>query len=250
MANTGTGFSVNSGGGLSMPKVRLSCDGSKNIDYHDGNSTVGVITLIEWPEVIAMDLTDEQIEAGVYVEMIHYTRGKGQNINGNNRDSAYKIPVATNNPFANTPTRGGIHGGAAVRFNHYKVMSKNETIPVWEYLHNRLRALNTNYRDINNNGQSLSVKSYNPNYRYKFHGRAKMYAASYSPYYFAFRYITKNDDGTFTSGAITRVIKMQNEDFPFIVDGVASATFNRQVGYINPLFNEDLFRCQFETKLS
>jgi hypothetical protein len=243
MANTGTDFSA-SGSGLSMPKVRLNSDNPKKIDVQGG----GIITLLEYPEIIAMDLSDEQIEQGVYVEMVHYTRGKSVNPNGNNRDSAYKIPVSSLDPFAGSQVRAGF-SGAFRTFNHYQVKSRNEVIPVHEYLHNRLRNVRIDYIDTNNNSVGIVVNTYNPNKKYKIFGKSYMYPAFYSPYYFAFRYLTKNDDGTFNTGGLTRVIKMQNDVFPFIVDGVASANFGRQVGSVNPLFNADLFRCQFETKL-
>jgi hypothetical protein len=257
MANTGIDFNSEKIG-LSTPKVRLQSHTAQSIEYVDlnSNSVGGTLKLIEYPEVVAMDLTQEQIEKGVYVEMVHYKRGRCAS-RFKNEDSSYKIPVSWIggvNLFQGSSTRGGAHYSAAPnallgvdRPNHYKVNAINEVIPVWRYLHNRLHKSTVDYIDTLGNFNSTSIFTHDNQFK-KF-GRSFMYGANYTPYYFAFRYVMQNDDGTFTTGALSRVLKLCTDQFAFIVDGKQSAILGRQVGSVHPFFNNDVFRVGWETRL-
>lgn len=252
-----------SSGGLPIPKVRLSTIGySVDIDIFDdvNNTTLTQAKLFRYPEVVAMDLTTEQIEKGVYLEMVIYKNGKSRT-STIGQDSAYKIPVSWIggvNLFNGKPTRGGSHShkltGSLVavdRPNHYKINAHNEVINAWQYLHNRFVVRDVQWRDTigNINGTDMIIPAWRKN---KFRSFAKtfMYSSEYSPMYIAFRYIMENEDGLrFHSGGLSRVVKICHDVHPFLVDGVESAILDATCGTINPLFNINSLQCSFETRL-
>lgn len=256
---------------LPMPKVRLQpWDQSQPfavIDWYKygGNTVWWQYKLHNYPEVITMDLTDEQIAKGVRVEMLVYNRGKSQYQSSTNEDAGYKIPasyIGGVNTLGNLDTRWGIHtftwgwALAVDRPNHYKVTNRNEVIPVREYLHNRMSQVWIQYNDIAWWQQyiwALTVAQWIrnswPNYPWSKFG----YSSRYRPLYFAFRYIMKADDGySYISWPLTRVIKLTQEEHPFIFNPDASRILWTTVNDINPLAlpaGADNARCRFETRL-
>ena len=173
--------------GLPIPKLRLNSFNQadvkqtvsiKKYDYAN-NASSGSFELVNFPEIITTDLTDEQIAKGVYVEMLHYSKGKsnadyiytsgitGKTYKGD-LENSYKVPISWIggvNLFDGKWTRGGrctvTHLGGVVdltvdRPNHYKVSAHNEVIPVWKYLNNRLCEIKVNYRDVNANITALN----------------------------------------------------------------------------------------------
>lgn len=258
-----------SSGGLPIPKVRLSSwnpktDNFATIDrYKYGGNTVGwQYKLFRFPEVIAMDLTQDQIQKWVYVEMLSYHRGKTKY--SLNADSAYKIAnswIWWANPLPTASTRSGqsnIHTNMwwwpllVDHNNHYQVTAHNEVIPVRQYLHNRMCQFPVWYRD--DNGVHSSVTCLVPaqwlrrftNTPWNRFG----YSSVYTPYYFKLRYIMRNDDNTdWISWPTSQTIKLCQEEHPFQFDTVASTTYNSTCVTINPATNPDLARCWFETRL-
>jgi hypothetical protein len=198
---------------LPIPKLRLQNDdgaGNNNvpIDWYvyAGNATGGQSSLFHFPEVVANDLTQEQIDKGVYVEMLMYRRGKTRTNSAN--EAGYIVPapwIGGVNPLGNKWTRGGdssIHvsmGGGVLavdRPNHYQVTSQNQVIPVWQYLNNRFTRYMVKYRDSAGLDQVLEcscpssrLKSvmYSPGGRFG-------YSAQYTPMYIAFRYVMWDED--------------------------------------------------------
>lgn len=248
---------------LPIPKVRLSTiDFHKDIQIYDDNlnTVLRLARLRRYPEVIAMDLTDEQIDKGVYLEMIVYKHGFSKTSLVNNQ-SEYKIPaswIGGVNLFNGKPTRGGTQRHlltglpvAVDRPNHYKVASHNQVINAWEYLNNRFIERGVAWRDTSGTVTTipLLIPSWRKNKQRPF-GQTFMYSSVYSPLYVAFRYIMENEDGLrFHSGPLSRVVKICHERHPFNVDAAASALLGSTCGTINPLLDINNLHCYFETRL-
>ena len=253
---------------LPIPKVRLQpWEASQPfaiIDWYKywSNGVWWQYELRNYPEVITMDLTDEQIAKGVRVEMLVYNRGKSQYSWTTNEDAGYKIPTSYIwwvNTLGNLDTRGGIHtfawgwALAVDRPNHYQVTQRNEVIPVRQYLHNRMSQVGIAYRDITNNTSivgALTVSQWMrnswPNYPWWKFG----YSSRYRPLYFAFRYIMKADDGySYISWPLTRVIKLAQEEHPFSYNADASNILWITANSLNPWADQNKARCWFETRL-
>lgn len=274
MAHTDINFTASWWAWLSAPKVRLSpweiwVSQFATIDRYKyaGNSVWWQYKLFRYPEVIAQDLTDEQIEKWVRVEMISYHRWKWLS-SKINIDSWYKVPsswvwwvntLQTIFPNANTrwwlsPVHQNMWWGllAVDRPNHYKVSSQNEVIPVWQYLHNRMTQVDVKYRDIYWNDKDL-VCLCPAQWLRKFRNASWTrfwYSSRYTPYYFAFRYIMKDENWFwFISWPITPIIKLTQEDHPFSFDPIASTNNWSICLKVSWMHNPDIARCMFETKL-
>lgn len=258
-------------GWLPMPKVRLQpwdpAQPFAIIDWYKyGSNTVWwQYKLHNYPEIITMDLTDEQIAKWVWIEMLVYNRGKSQYSWSTNEDAWYKIPtsyIGGVNTLGNLDTRWGIHtfawgwALAVDRPNHYQVTDRNQVIPVRQYLHNRMSQVWIQYNDavlwpsvVWALTVSQGIRNSWPNYPWSRFG----YSSRYRPLYFAFRYIMKADDGySYISWPLTRVIKLAQEEHPFIFNPAASLTAWTVVNDLNPLAlpdGADNARCRFETRL-
>jgi hypothetical protein len=255
----GSTNTIYSASGLQLPVPHLKLvtsdsvnpSGNVSIEYDNGTKN---FTLVKYPIVTALDLSQEQIDKGVYVEMAHYRRGRGVTDLGAN-EAGYAVPapqIAGANPLGNRWTRGGSHIGSADRPNHYKVTSQNEQIQVWEYLKNRHFSFPIQYYDTVGGSNQITALIPRQGYRNvnSTPGKTYMYSSRYRPYYFMFRYIMWDDDANnWVSGPWSKVIKLTNEEHPFQVDGQQSAILGRQVGNISPLFNKDVMKCWFETRL-
>ena len=258
-----------SSSGLSTPKIRLNHNSNgvsqfKTIEWYNYNTNTvgGVFNLYNFPEIVAVDLTDEQIEKGVYIEMIEYKKGHNNNSYINSQtDSAYKVSpswISGVNLFDNMWTRGGkqtISNGSLLavdRPNHYKVTSHNQVINVWEYLKNRHSKIDVLYRDVLGNQQQLTCLCPSSRLRgySKYPSSRFAYSGMYRPFYFAFRYLMYDDvTKKFQTGGITRVIKMTHKAMPFEYNQVASGINNVPCCDISADFNVDEMKCFFETKL-
>lgn len=254
---------------LPIPKVRLQNDdgaGNNNVQIdwyvYAGNSTGWQSYLFHFPEVVANDLTQEQIDKGVYVEMMIYRRGKNKRNNAN--EAGYIVPapwIGGVNPLGNKWTRGGdssIHsnmgGGllAVDRPNHYQVISQNQVIPVWRYLNNRFTRLLVQYRDSAWLDQFLEcscpasrAKSvmYSPGGKFG-------YSAQYTPMYIAFRYVMWDEESRqFISWPTSQKIKIAQRKHPFNFNPSASAIIGRPCVDINPLSTPEELQCWLETRL-
>lgn len=256
--------------GLPTPKVRLNNVWSfVSVDRYKywGNSIWGQYSIFRYPEVVAMDITQDQIEKWIYVEMLAYHRGKyWRDINN---DSAYKVPSSwiwwINTLQSIYPwilsTRwwsSKIHMNMwwwnllVDKPNHYKVNSQNEVINVWQYLNNRMTIVPVSYRDISWLDQSIECLC-PANWLRRFSNTPWSrfwYSARYTPYYFRFRYIMKDENWYwFISWPLSPIIKMTQEEHPFKFDAVASTINNSVCVNINTSANNTIARCMFETKL-
>lgn len=253
---------------LPTPKVRLQpwnpAQPFAIIDRYKywGNATGGQYKLYNYPEVVTMDLTDEQIAKWVRVEMLVYSRGKSPYNGNTNEDSAYKVPVSWIgwvNTLGNLDTRWGSQSFvgawalAVDRPNHYQITDRNEVIPVRQYLHNRMSQVGISYNDSvlwQSIAPALTVsqgmRNSWPNYPWS----RFWYSSWYRPLYFKFRYIMKADDWySYISWPLTPTIKLCQEEHPFNFDPVASSITWIRSHKLNPLATPDSARCWFETRL-
>lgn len=257
MSQTSLTGQTTSSGGLPVPLVKLNTNttqfGSHPLKIEHSNGSDNFV-VYRYPTVTAVDLTQEQIEKGVYVEMAHYTRGKSPARNTSKSEAGYVVPapqIGGINPLGNKWTRGGQHMESADRPNHYQVTAQNQLIPVFEYLKNRHAWMNVGYYDTNGNIQNvvLPVRKAR-NHASIYPGTSFMYSARYQPYYFKFRYVMWDDEANnFVSGGWSEVVKLATKLHPFQVDAQASALLNRQVGTLNPALNPAEVQCWIETRL-
>ena len=253
---------------LPAPKVRLQpWDQSQPfavVDWYKywGNTTWGQYKLFNYPEVITVDLTDEQIAKWVRVEMMVYNRGKSQYTIATNEDAGYKIPtswIGWVNTLGNLDTRWWAQqfvsawSLAVDRPNHYQVTDRNQVIPVREYLNNRMSQVDIVYRDTSWTTQysgCLTVAQWMRNAGSNKPWNKFWYSPWYRPLYFAFRYIMKADDWySYISWPLTRVIKLTQEKHPFNYNADASNILGAPANVINPLADRSVARCRFETRL-
>ena len=257
-----TNFSSSGGISLPVPKLRLR-NGTRTLSVYDRASTDAsgdTFLLYRYPEIVAMDLTQEMIDKDVYVEMVVYKNLLCASV-GRNKDGGYVIPTsmkggASNSPFPNFWTRGGEHRSMdklpilARKPNHYIVSSINEIINVWEYIDNRHCKVKVNYKDINGVAsaltalcvaQRISKRPANPGRKYSYSGR-------YMPFYCGFRYVTLDTEandgkGQMISGPLTKILKIVHKQHPFLDDASASIIQSRKVCSINPLFKDNEMEC-------
>lgn len=256
------------GSSLPTPKVRLNKWDSLQpfvvVDWYKywWNTVWWQYSLYRYPEVVTMDLTDEQIEKWVWVEMLTYNKSKSPYW-FQNEDAAYKVPVSRIgwvNTLWNLDTRWWGQSFfnawplAVDRPNHYQVLNRNEVIPVWQYLNNRMSQVWIQYNDASlwtsNVVWALTVAQWIRNSWPNYPWSKFWYSSRYRPLYFKFRYIMKADDGySYISWPLTPTIKLCQEEHPFNFDAVASTALWITSHNINPLANPDSAMCWFETRL-
>lgn len=270
MAGTGGSFSAQGGSSLPTPKIRLKHNTSTPADVSvrsvgfGGVGDVDSFNVRRAVDVVAMDVTEQQIEAGLHVEMVVYRNSKSRSAQStqnpdNSREAGYIIPASVIggvNPLQayGGTTRGGLPNNVAVagdRPNHYKVTQKNEALPVWEYLHNRLVFDNVQYRTTTGNvlAQQVTIPFTNYRSRAYYPGSIFPYSGHYRPYYFAFRYIVWDAfEETFVSGPLTKTLVLSPEVHPFRYNPVASATLGLPSCSVSPGFDPRRLKIQFETR--
>lgn len=267
MASTGIEAKQKAGGGLSTPKIKLyHGDDTRPVNVvlntykYGANSAGNQFKLTSYPLAVAVDLTQDQIDAGVWIEMAYYKPGKSQSsANDGHVGSAYVIPGAWGagaNQWFGTTTRTGDHGFlgsiplAVDRKNHYKVNFKNEVINVYEYLDYRFSEYDVMYRDITGNDVTLTclVPSNRIRRFYNYPSNHFGYSGVLSPFYCKFRYVMKIGDD-FQAGPWGAKVKVANKDFPFITDEQASQTLGKIANTINPNYSLGYMRCWLETSL-
>lgn len=246
---------------LPLPKLRLAggdqTELTKDIEHTSGSATY---RLKKYPTITAMDLSQEQIDKGVYVEMLHYVPHLSPaTYRTHSKHAGYIVPVGQiggTNPLLGIGTgwtRGGSYTDLADRPNHYKVSNINEVLPVWEYLKNRHVLRSVNYNDaptINSSSINLLI----PTQRIRTAGVKATgtfgYSGQYRPYYFAFRYIMFDEkSNNWISGPLTRVVKLAHKIHPFSRNMTVTASQGMAYNDIDPLFNADEMACWFETRL-
>jgi hypothetical protein len=258
--NNSTGY------GLSVPKLRLDAiNGDVNITTFDRstNSIDGTFMCKKPPYIIAQDLTLEQIQKGVYVEMVVFKKGN-RGRRSKNKNDGFKVPSTfgpnITNPFNGSNTRFGAHvvgnknnGSlqtmAEDRFNHYRVTTPMEKIPVWEYLNTFMCRQDIIYTDANGSTRTENcITTINGVIKHKaIPGTKYAYSAQYQNMRFAFRYVMQTDDKkSFITGGLTPTVVLQHEFFPFIIDINAINNFGQARCSINPSFKNEELICNFD----
>lgn len=263
-----------SGSSFPVPKVSLLDDATITSWDAVTNAPGSTITLYRAPYAVAMDITNEMIEKGLWLEMVIYrkrARSGKVGINQKRNGGAYLIPTpyvngvntleaSIGNPLS---TRGGIHYIKTLsspfiapfgmdRPNHYQITSVNQTINAYEYLNGRFMLENTGYRDAST-GTDISspcMVDISRRRRGELLGSRFGYSSKYSPMYIAFRYITRdNNSNTFISGPLSRVVKIAASVHPFIQNPAATITYGKAAVDLNPAYNTNEMTAWFETKL-
>jgi hypothetical protein len=259
---------------LPVPKIK-SVNGMVQISaFDDQNNTDGATLDLYTPIVVTtMDLSQEQINSGVWLEMLIYSKKRGNSTG--NRKSGYVIPtswVDGKNTLHEDigvplPTRGGesfyfdFDNDVSVplgvdRLNHVKILNNTQRINAWEYLNGRWCLVQIEYRDINNN--SVLEPAYVPasgrrRSGDKF-GKRFAYSPVYTPMYIAFRYIMWNQEanlgsGQFISGPISNIVKVTPKYHAFLQNSDATSRYGEACCIINPEFIATELKCTIETKL-
>jgi hypothetical protein len=263
----GTSGSITSetNGNLPVPKVAIGSfdvSGLTNkratIQLYNNitNTSTSSYKLLNFPRVIPMDLTDEQISQGVYIEMVIYKKQIGAR---KTKGSGFVIPpsyINGVNLFNGRDSRGGLHYKSNTnpldpnetlsntllevnRPNHYKVVSRTQAVNVWEYLHNRHYRIPVTYRKLSSFSTALvNCPISNPN---KGFGKSYMYRSMYAPLYFSFRYI-QDLGNRFISGPLSPVFKLVHEYHPFRVLG--KQVNGNVYGDIHPYYDPNYMICK------
>ena len=230
------------------------------------NNAGGTLTILKAPYVVTMDITDEMITQGVFVEMVYY---RGRHGNGKKSYVAPAPYISGANPletlYGNLNTRCGIHTTGAGptpvplgidKPNHYQVTGRNETINVYEYLNGMFTLAPVKYRDTTGTTQTQScpvpvskqtTHFDNPSSRFA-------YSSNYSPLYIAFRYIMRDSganggNGAFISGPLSHPIAVAAKYHPFVQDPLTTATVGLPTCTIHPLFNSGVLNCWHVNRL-
>jgi len=268
---SGTNWSISlkaeGAGWLPSPHVRLNTNlwGSNIVQIellkHWLNSPWGSFNLYGIPEVVAMDLTQEQIDKWVYVEVVFYKPSKNPFSQNTPRSSRYAAPSDWQwwvNPFDGNNTRGWSQYDhlwnivAVDKPNYFKVNTKNEVIPVWKYLQYRCASYPINYFDTAWVEKQIDLITPNSYINRRSHYASKLfwYSAMYSPLYFKYRYVMFDaSKKEFISWPFSSTIKMAHKVHPFRLDPIASGTYGYTCVEISPTLNATEMKCWFETRL-
>ena len=220
---------------LPTPFLKLS---NNNTSIETFNSSI--VDLVNEPVISTNDLSFEQINHGVWIEMLVY-RKKRKSYNGSSFKKGYVIPPdwtwdSINNVGINSlqqellilyPTKTIMNRGGETqnvyqsRPNHYKVTGNTQSINLGYYLNGRFF-----YNDIEYYLPDGSINVINlpiPVSRYQQYGFGKRfcYDGKLIPTYLKFRYIMfdpnfNNGKGRFITGPLSSTIKITLETFPFI----------------------------------
>jgi hypothetical protein len=153
---------------LPVPLVKLQTTftgSGSNVVTLNGNNTVGSnIKLMNPPKIITQDLSLEQINHGVFIEMVQYKMKGGSGTQNEFKGGGYIVqPRMEDDGFGNITNglqtrimtyygktinnRGGIqtyNDGSTTplivpRINHYQVSIQNEVVPLDDYFEGRFR---------------------------------------------------------------------------------------------------------------
>ena len=257
----GTGLSI------PMPKISLTSTPSIVNSYNTTNVTddktykpYNTFTLHTPPVLTTMDVTKDQIDSGIWIEMLVYRKKRnGKNgyvvptswVDGKNTLTEDILQMYPNSTFT---TRGGdLNIGLRDRPNHFKISYKNQSINLGDYFHNRFEWKMVQYRDVL--GELLENECLVPVSRgnTRYFGKKMGYSSDYVPTYVVFRYVMwqpqANGKGQFVSGPVSNKIKITAFNHPFIKDDLASITYNKACCSVNTLYNKLNMKCFIETKL-
>jgi hypothetical protein len=259
---------------LPVPKVsiQMGASGPVNLPTISGGTgatgaTGADFQLINHPVISPMNITQDQIDAGIWIEMVYnrpkrgkksssglFTTTKGfapfnsqvNNINTLTRDIISLNP-GTTPAFS---TRGGIHLGNIDRFNHFRIENKAKMVDVSQYFYGLFSYAQVEYSQATQSSASIQclvpgIRHTNINSNIGRFGKRYFYARAYKPLYVKFRYIMWNPNanshkGEFVSGPFSETIKLTQPVHPFLCDyesSQISVTHNGGVvGKINPAY--------------
>jgi hypothetical protein len=286
--NTGQGVTGPSASLYSLPSpaislVRIPVNGATGATscYLDSRMTGGVtgdkFVLTNGPSVSTTNLTTEQIDAGVWIEMVYYRTARGkQNSSGKYlRDKGFKIltpqingvNTLTNDIINLYPeqthkfnTRGGIHTEIHMNvYNHFKVTQPNTSIDMTPYFNGLFSYKDIGFRGQNperNNNEGL-LNCLVPAMRFMSstdYGRRFCYDTNYRPLYVKFRYImwdpkANSNRGGFITGPLSETVKIASPVPPFLIDFNRSYTTQSACGIINPNYKPEVLRCWIESNI-
>ena len=244
---------------LPVPLVKLQSfflgGGSDVVTLNLDNTVGNDVKLINTPSITTQDLSQEQIDHGVFVEMVQY-KMKGGTLN-NPKGGGYIVqPRMEDDGFGNITNelqnrimtyygktinnRGGIQTyydtpGLTIplitpRMNHYQVQDINESVDLTDYFKGRYTYTRIKYW----NGTDVALsdvpvpftnKSKNVNTKIKSGNSGTPYRLCYTgnltSLYVAFRYLmfdpySNNGKGKFIEGPLSKTIKVTNKFFPFL----------------------------------
>jgi len=258
---------------LPSPKVLIIAGGPNIVTLSTLNTVDGGtgpdFILVNHPEISPMNITQEQIDAGVWVEMVYNSRMRGKRSSSGTMVQskgfkAFNSCVAGDNTLVNdiiamnpntTPvfnTRGGVSNQQNIeKFNHFKVQSLNTRINVSQYFYGLFTYANVIYNDVGEEGSTVGFECLIPSLRFttktidnQFFGKRFYYSNAYGPLYVKFRYIMWNPEansgkGDFVTGPLSETVKLAQSVQPFIVDFERSQIEGISYGNINPYYYGD-----------
>jgi hypothetical protein len=152
---------------LPVPSVKLQTSplgvGSNVVTLNDNNTVGSNVNLINPPKITVQDLSLEQINHGVFIEMVQYKMKSGSGIQNKSKGGGYIVqPLMEDDGFGNITNglqtriityygktinnRGGIQTYCdfssatpliVPRFNHYQVSDVNEVVQLDNYFEGR-----------------------------------------------------------------------------------------------------------------
>jgi hypothetical protein len=275
---------------LPVPLVKLqtifSGSGSEVVTLNFNNTVGSNVKLINPPKIIVQDLSQEQLDHGVFIEMVQY-KMKGGKLN-NSKGGGYIVqPRMEDDGFGNITNelqtrimnyygktinnRGGIQTykdapGSTIplivpRMNHYQVSGVNQVVQLDDYFKGRFGYSSLAYWNgatnvlVPNIPIPFTNSSKNSKQKYKSGVLGVPYRLCYTgnltSLYVAFRYLmfdpySNNGKGKFIEGPLSKTIKVSNRYFPFL------KTSTQGNCTVNPKFtastNNTLIRFSFINK--
>ena len=237
-----------------------------NNSYAGFNEIGNTIDFTKSAYVLSNDISEEQIEKGVWLEMVLYRRSKHNQKNAKgfvvppsySWDGSTSANTLQNELLSLYPTlKISSRGGGTLYYyvnplikeplrvsrpNHQKVTGTTQAINVTNYFNGRFTYRNIQYR--NENGGIINTPFKLPipisiNNKSKFMNSSSRfcYSPKLTPTYAAFRYLMfdekiNNGKGGFISGPLSKTLKVTLDDVPFIPstpynnDGVYRSTCN------------------------
>jgi hypothetical protein len=239
---------------LPVPNLKISNE-SINLETfktEDNSISNSGVTLVNSPVIVSTDLTIEQINQGVWIEMLIYRKSKRKKFTSKSKKGMV-VPTSwkwdsfalsgTNTledqilsicPNCKLDTRGGktkffsepniVEDLKISRPNHYKITGNTESVNLGYFLNGRFTYKNTEYRPPNQSGHTEQIflpipvsrrnNNISPSTRF-------CYKSEVSPTYIKFRYIMFNKDvnggkGGFITGPTTNTVKIMLEQFPYV----------------------------------
>lgn len=233
---------------LPVPNLKLE-KGTISLQTLNTNNIGFPVTLSGIPKIMPDDLSQEQIDNGVWIEMLIYRKSAGKppkrgfvvppsyNWDGSIGTNPLQDELSTLYPGVKIKNRGGLTlfaGSPATplqisRPNHRRITDLTTPIYVGDYLNGRFREDYVRY--LNSAGTPTDLLLFVPVSRTRVNtGRANVgtrfcYTNKLTPVYVKFRYIMfepnlTTNKGRFITGPLSPTVKIALENFPFVPTGV------------------------------